>query len=570
MAEDAKDVQGTAPGAMAGTVSASQAPPGTFAPLAVAPFRRIWSSSVCSNLGHQILGVAAAWEMTRLTDSPAMVAGVQTALMLPLMLVALPAGALADMFDRRVVAMCGLAFACLGGSVMALCGLLGLVTPWLMLGLIFAIGSGVALFGPAWQASISELVPPRLLPPAVALGSVSFNLARSVGPAIGGFLVLAAGAHVAFGANALGYIPFLLAFYFWKREQPASRLPPESLGRALVSGMRFALHAGGVRNAIVRVFLFGFCVATASALAPLIARDQLAGDAASYGVLLGAGGVGAILGSLSTATLRARLGPELAIRIGTLVTAGALVGIAYSRSIWVAAPCFLLQGMGTMMVLAMLNVAVQLSAPRWVTARALSLYSSAVTGGIALGSIGWGAISNGLGLQTTVLVSGLALAATVALGFVLPMAHEGEDRRAPVSLGKSPEVALGLTARSGPVEIEIDYRVEPANAREFFRLMQDVGKARRRNGGFAWSLARDIADTQLWVERYECPTWGDYLHMRNRFTQADLDLQEKVETFNTLRDGSRLRRRLMRPFGSVRWRAEVPDPGPDQPRPFSY
>ncbi len=546
------------------------APAGALAPLGEPVFRRIWLSSVCSNLGHLILGVAAAWEMTRLSNSPAMVAAVQTALMLPLMLVAVPAGALADMFDRRRIAMAGLAFACLGGLVMTTCGLLGIVTPWLILGLIFVIGSGVALYGPAWQASIGELVPPRLLPPAVALGSVSYNLARSVGPAIGGFLVLVAGAHGAFAVNALGYLPLIVAFYLWKRERVPSRLPPESLGRALVSGVRFAAHAGGVRNAIVRVFLFGFCVATASALAPLVVRDQLGGDAGTYGVLLGAGGVGAILGSLSTAQMRMRFGPEIAVRIGTLLSALALIGLSFARGIWLAVPFFALQGMGTMLVMAMLNVGVQLSAPRWVTARALSLYSSAVTGGLALGSIAWGAGVDALGLHGAVLASGIALAATTGLGWLLPLKHEGEDRREPVALGTDPAVALALTARSGPVEIEIDYRVDPERAREFFRLMQEVAKGRRRNGGFAWSLARDIADPALWTERYECPTWGDYLHMRGRFTQGDLDLQRQVEAFNSLRDPARSRRRLKRPFGSVRWRAEVPDTGSDEAATFPY
>ncbi|WP_323982201.1 MFS transporter [Novosphingobium aureum] len=542
---------------------------GALAPLRVPLFRRIWSSSVCSNLGHQILGVAAAWEMTRLSSSPTMIASVQTALMLPLMLVALPAGALADMFDRRRIAMAGLGLACLGGIVMAVVGLLGLVTPWLILALLLVIGSGVALYGPAWQASIGELVPPRVLPAAVALGSVSYNIARSVGPALGGFLVLAAGAHAAFSVNALGYVPLLLAFFFWRRTGAPSRLPPESLGRALVSGMRYAAHAGAVRNAVVRVFVFGLCVATATALAPLIARDQLAGNASTYGILLGAGGIGAILGSLSTATMRERFGPEIAVRIGTGITALALVGIALSRDLWLAALCFALQGMGTMLVLAMFNVGVQLAAPRWVTARALSLYSSAVTGGIALGAMGWGAVTNALGLQAAVLASGALLAASILLGLVLPMVREGEDKRASVTIGHDPQVALALTARSGPVEIEIDYRVEPGDARAFYRAMQDVGKARRRNGGFGWSLARDIADPCLWTERYECPTWGDYLHMRERFTEADRDLQHAVEAFNTLKDDARLRRRLLRPSGSVRWAADAPDPGEGSPRPFT-
>lgn len=546
-----------------------QAAGGPLSPLGEPLFRRIWTSSVFSNLGHLILGVAAAWEMTRLSDSPTMVASVQTALMLPLMLVALPAGALADMFDRRKVAMTGLGFACIGGTVMAALGYMGLITPWMILILLFAIGSGVALYGPAWQASIGELVPVRLLPSAVALGSVSYNLARSVGPAIGGFIVMAAGVSVAFTVNALLYIPLIIAFFLWRRLVAPSRLPPESLGRALVSGIRYAAHASGVRNAIVRAFLFGFCVSTPSALAPLIARDQLAGNASTYGILLGAAGIGAIFGSLGTSPAREKFGPENAVRLGTAITAAGLLGIAFSSHVWIAAVFYVLQGAGTMLVFAMLNVGVQLSAPRWVTARALSLYSSALTGGIALGAMAWGAVAARTDLHEAMLLSGLALAMTLLAGFVMPLVREGEDKRDPVVLSSEPEVNLALTSRSGPVEIEIDYRVDPEHAREFFRAMQDVGRTRRRNGGFGWSLGRDIADPALWTERYECPTWGDYLHMRDRFTQADREAQLRADAFNSLHEG-RLRRRLLRPSGSVRWRAEVPDTGEASPNPLNF
>lgn len=536
---------------------------GTLAPLRVRQFRRVWSSSLLSNLGHMILGVAAAWEMTRLTDSPAMVAMVQTALMLPLMLVALPAGAFADMFDRRKVALCGLGIACIGGLTMLAVALMGLITPWALLGLLVLIGSGVALYGPAWQSSIGELVSAKQLPAAVALGSVSFNLARSFGPALGGALILAFGVKAAFGANALGYIPLIFAYLFWRRDVTPSRLPPESFQRAIVSGFRYARHAPGVRNSIARSFAFGFAGAVSTALAPLIARDQLGGDAAVFGFLLGASGVGAIAGSLSTSEIRERLGPENAVRLATLVCAGALVGIGFSHNLAITVALFAVQGACTMLIISMLNVGVQLSAPRWVTARALSLFSSSLTGGIAAGALAWGAVANVTGIGASAVIAGIVLAATVLLGFVLPLRREEALENQQVAIGNEPSVAMALTARSGPIVIEIDYRVDPENAREFYREMQAVSKARLRNGGFNWSLSRDIADIWLWTERYECPTWGDYLHMRDRFTQADRDAQQRVESYNAHTDPDRIRRRLERPYGSVRWRDETPDTGTD-------
>jgi MFS family permease len=213
---------------MARAVQSDNLPPsGTFAPLRVPLYRRIWTASLLSNFGQLILGVGAAWEMTRMATSPGMVALVQTAMMLPLMLVALPAGALADMFDRRKIAMAGLLVASFFASILALLSYLGLTTPWMLLAFCTLIGTGVALYGPAWQASIGEQVEPALVPKAIALGSISYNVARSFGPALGGVIVLAAGAETAFAINALCYVPLLLVFLFWRRIPVPSRLPPE-------------------------------------------------------------------------------------------------------------------------------------------------------------------------------------------------------------------------------------------------------------------------------------------------------------------------------------------------------
>lgn len=532
-----------------------------FAPLSLPVFRGIWSSSIISNHGHLILGVAAAWEMTRLTNSSAMVALVQTALMLPLMLVAVPAGAIADMFDRRKVALAGLAIACVGGISLAAIGFAGLLTPWALLGSLVFIGAGVALYGPAWQSSIGELVPAEQLPAAVALGSVSYNLARSFGPAVGGLIVVAGGVQAAFAVNAFGYLPLIAALGIWRRAVAPSRLPAESFSRAVISGVRFSRHAAAVRNAIVRAFLFGLAGATASALAPLIARDQLAGDASTYGLLLGASGVGAVLGSLVTSRLWERPGPEASIRIATGAAALALAGISLSRSILFTAGLFAVQGMATMLVFSMLNVGVQLAVPRWVTARALSLFSSALSGDIAIGAIGWGTVAQNLGMAGAIQFSAGLLAATTLVGFALPVrrtAHGEGERHA---IADELEVALALTAQSGPIVIEIDYRIDVDCAREFYRAMQDVRHARSRNGAFAWALLRDIADAELWTERYVCPTWGDYLHLRDRFTEGDRAVQDRVEALNSRGGSMRVRRRLERPVGSVRWKAETPDVG---------
>jgi len=303
-------------------------PVGAFAPLRERTFRRIWLASLFSNFGHLILGVGAAWEMTKLSDDPAMVALVQTALMIPLMLVAVPAGAVADMFDRRKIAMLGLGFASLSGMTLTALAFAGLTTPWLLLGFLVLIGAGVALYSPSWQASISEQVSESHLPAAIGLGSISYNIARSFGPAVGGLVVVAFGAKAAFGINAGFYLPLIFAFFLWQRRHAPSRLPPERIDRAIVSGARYALHSPPIRTVLARALLFGLTSSAYVALGPLVAKDMLGGTAATYGIMLGATGVGAVVGALLLSRLRETLSVETAVRLFTIGTGLAMAMIA--------------------------------------------------------------------------------------------------------------------------------------------------------------------------------------------------------------------------------------------------
>jgi len=531
-----------------------------FAPLKEGPFRRIWTASLMSNFSQLFLGVGAAWEMTRLSTSPSMVALVQTAMMVPLMVVALPAGAVADMFDRRKIAMTGLGFSSASAAILAAFSFLGLITPWLLLFFCVMIGAGVALFAPSWQASIPEQVSRKNLPAAVALGTISYNVARSFGPALGGLIVLAAGAKAVFGLTSLLYMPLLFAFFMWKREHVPSRLPPERIDRAMIGGARYALHSPPVRTALTRVFAFGLMSATATALAPLVAKDILKGDAATFGILLGAQGVGAVLGALFVSEIRDRVSNELAVRTFAVGTGLALILLGYSHSMILSCAAFFVIGSCNILTIALLNVSVQLSAPRWVTARTLSLFSSAITAGIGLGAVGWGVVASRFDVASALTVSGFAVMLTVLLGLVLPLARDEEDEQVSVDIGYEPNVELALTLRSGPIVVEVDYDVDPEAARDFYDVMMRIQRLRKRIGGFDWSISRDVENPAIWTERYHCPTWGDYLRMRDRYTQPDFDLQAEADSYNRSGSGRRVRRRLERPFGSVRWKADSPDP----------
>ena len=531
----------------------------TLEPLRERTYRRIWSASILSNFGQLILGVGAAWEMTRLTSSASLVALVQSALMLPLMLVSVPAGAIADMLDRRKIAIAGLSFATLCAAALTTLAFNGLTTPWILLTFCSLIGAGVALYSPAWGASIPEQVTPEHLPAAIALGSISYNLARSFGPAVGGVIVLAVGARGAFLTNSLAYLPLLSAFLLWRRKRIVPRLPPERIDRAIVAGARYALHSSPVRAAMVRAFAFGLAGAAGSALVPLVARDLLKGNASTYGLLLGCTGVGAVVGALLVSKARERLTTDQAFRLCASMSGLMLLAIGLSRSLALTAAAMMIVGAFNMLAIALLNVSVQLSVPRWVAGRALASFQASLTGGVAVGAWMWGHVAAEQGIDRAYFASGAALILTPLMGLLMPLRPLTPADSETIDLGNDPEVALAITGRSGPIAIEIDYRVDPAEARQFYQVMLKLQRARQRNGAFQWSLARDLSDPELWTERYHLPTWLDYCRLRSRFTHADRALQAAADAFNRERPARRIRRRLERPFGSVRWRAESPD-----------
>ena len=530
---------------------------GITAPLRYTVFRRIWLASLLSNLGILIQGVGAAWAMTQMASSADKVALVQTALMLPVMLISMPAGAIADMHDRRVVSMISLAIALSGATALTVLTWIGLLQPNLLLALCFVVGSGMALFGPAWQSSVSDQVPSETLPAAVALNGISYNIARSFGPAIGGVVVAAAGAVAAFAANAVLYVPLLVVLFLWNRVHEPSRLPREKLTRAMVSGVRYITNSPPIKIVLARTFVTGLIGGSLSALMPLVARDLLHGGAQTYGIILGAFGMGAIIGALNIGEIRKRLSGESAVRACTLSMGVAIAAVALSRESVLTAAALVVAGSVWMLAVALFNIGVQLSAPRWVAGRSLAAFQAAISGGIAIGSWGWGHLTDIYGVETALLVAAALMLLSPLLGLLLPMPRIGprdEDAEDLVD----PEVKLMLTGRMGPLVVEIEYRVAQDNARAFHNVMQDVQLSRQRNGAYGWSIARDIADPELWTERYHCPTWLDYLRQRNRSTQSERALHQEAMAFHIGPDPVRIRRMLERPFGSVR-KEDAPD-----------
>lgn len=497
------------------------------APLRHRAFRRIWVASLVSNLGSLIQGVGVAWAMTEMSSSADKVALVQTALGLPVMLIAIPAGAIADLHDRRIVALSSLGIALTATTTLTALAWLGLLTPDLLLALCFAAGCGTAMLGPAWQAAVSEQVPPHAVPAAVALNGISYNIARSVGPAIGGIIVAAAGTVAAFALNALSFLPLIGALYLWKRAAERSRLPPERLGPAIILGVRYIANSPLITIVLVRTVVMGLISGVILALLPLVARDLLLGSAPTYGLLLGAFGLGAVIGAANIALVRKQLSSEAAMRCCAVAMAAGIAVIAVSRNPLLSALGLAVGGAGWTLSWTLLNIGVQLSAPRWVAARSLAAYQAAASGGLALGSWGWGHLADISGVETTLLIAAGLMLASPLIGLRLrmpPVVIRVEEG----SLLEDPAVRVPVVGRDGPIVIEIEYKLMEPNSHGFREMMQDLRLVRQRNGAYAWSVARDMADPEKWIERYQFHTWHDYLRQRSRPTQVERALEARI------------------------------------------
>ncbi|KCZ94267.1 MFS transporter [Hyphomonas johnsonii] len=533
---------------------------GISVPLRDKPFRRIWSASLLSNLGQQMQAVAAAWTMLELTKRADLVAFVQTASMLPVMLLALAAGALADMYDRRKVAIAALTLSLTGSAMLALVVLAGAISPPLILIGVFVTGTGIALYSPAWQASVAELVGPRALPSAIALYSMSSNAARSVGPAIGGFVIASAGVAAAFSINAALYLPILLALYVWKRKATPPRLPPERLDKAMLSGLRYVRHSPQSRRVIFRAFFTSVGGAAFYAMLPLVADHLLGGGPRTYGFLLGGFGLGAVTFATATSFVQSRFSPEKIVVACTITLAITLLVAAYSSSVIVTTLAMFAAGGGWMVSISTYNVSVQLASPRWVSGRTLAGFQASVAGGLAGGAALWGMIANAGGVAVALVVAGGYVLATSCIGSVAGLRKLSTVENGPPP-ARDPIVQLALTGRSGPLVIEIEYRVRNEDARAFYHAMRDVRQSRERNGAYATALMRDISDPEVWLEKFTYATWNDYLRARDRPTTDDRAHRDRVVAYHVGDEPPKARRYLERPTGSVRWREDTIDPG---------
>lgn len=510
-------------------------------------FRSVWIASLASNFGGLIQAVGAAWMMTSISDSAGMVALVQASTALPIMLFSLASGAVADSFNRRQVMLIAQLAMVVVSAALAVCSHFGLLTPWLLLMFTFLIGCGTALNNPSWQASVGDMVPRSDLPAAVALNSMGFNLTRSVGPAIGGAIVAAAGAAAAFAVNTLSYLPLIFVLLRWKPAVTPNTLPRERLGMAMTAGLRYVAMSPNIETVLLRSFIFGFTAISILALLPLVARDLIQGGPLLYGTLLGAFGAGAVGGALISARLRQVLSSEWIVRCAFAGFA-ACAGIAgLSSNAWLTSAALVIGGTCWVLALALFNVTVQLSTPRWVVGRALSLYQTATFGGMALGSWLWGVAAETYGPDKALLAAGATMIAGAAVGLRFALPEQTSLDLDPLDRWKEPHLALDIKPRSGPIKIMIEYLIKEENLPAFLAVMADRRRVRRRDGARQWSLMRDLENPELWMESYHTPTWVEYVRHNQRTTNADAVITERIWALHSGPDRPRVHRMIVRP-----------------------
>lgn len=491
-------------------------------------FRLLWSAALVSNLGGLIQAVGAGWMMATIGASDDMVALVQSATTLPIMIFSLAAGALADSLDRRRIMLVGQTFMMAVSVALAVLALAGQMTPWLLLGFTFLIGCGTALHNPSWQASMGDIVPREDIPAAVTLNSMAFNLMRSVGPALGGMVVAAGGAAAAFAFNAVSYLPLIAALARWKHRRIPSTLPREAFGHAIGAGLRYVAMSPNLIKVMSRAFVFGFGAVAVMALLPLVARDLIGGNAVVYGLLLGSFGIGAIGGALSNTWLRETFSNETIARAAFLGFGLSAVLVGLSRQAWLSGLVLLPAGACWVLALSLFNVTVQLSTPRWVVGRALALYQTATFGGMAAGGWLWGLAAAAYGPTAALAGSAVVLAAGCAIGLRFALPEFGTLNLDPLNRFKEPTLRLDLRSRSGPIMVMVDYDIAQEDVPAFLAAMTQRRRIRIRDGARQWALLRDLENPNIWTETYHVPTWVEYVRHNLRRTHADAEINDRL------------------------------------------
>ena len=508
----------------------TDAAPSAWSPLANGLFRNLWLATIVSNVGTWMQDVGAGWLMTSLSSSPSMVALVEAADSIPLMLLALPAGALADIVDRRRL-LIGVQFYLLFvAGLLGILTLLGLTTAWVLLGFVFALGVGGAVVMPAWSSIVPDLVQKDELASAIALNSIAINVSRAIGPAIAGLLVAAVGAWLVFVLNALSYVGILAVLLRWQKEHHRRTLPAERFVSAIRVGMRFVLHSRPLQMVLIRGAAFFIFASATWSLFPLIVRRELGRGPEIYGLLLTCIGIGAVAGAMVLPRIRAKVSRDALVAAASVLYALAALALAHVQNIGLLAMAMLATGAAWISILSALQVSAQITLPPWVRARGLAAFVVVFMGGMALGSILWGLLANRIGIPGTLTTAALGLVLGIGATWKFKLGeHEVLDFTP--SMDWPMPVLAETPAPDVPVMVTIEYRIQPDKREVFVEAMQPVREMRRRNGAYFWQLFHDSEDPTRFVETFMDESWLEHLRQHERASVADREILRRAKQY---------------------------------------
>lgn len=503
-------------------------------PFGYKAFTVLWVATVLSNIGTWAHDVGAGWLMISLSDSsPVWISLTQAATALPVFLLVLPAGALADILNRKhilLVVQAALIFIAAGlGIAVAL----GITTPLLLLMFTFLLGIGTAITLPVWQAIVPSLVPRPALQQAVAINSVGINISRAIGPVLAAIIIGVAGSAAPFFINAISYVIVVTALLWWHPPVAAGhRLPAEQFPGAVQAGLRYALHSDLLKAPLIKAAGFFLFASAYWALLPLIARQVLQGGVNLYGTLLGCIGTGAVAGAFLLPTLRKHFNANQLFMVGTIGTIIAMCVFALVKQTYIAAAVCLIAGTSWIIMLTLLNSAVQMSLPEWVRARGLSVFVMVFFGAQTLGSIAWGLIASQTSVPIALLIASAgALIAVSATWQYKLLQVEGIDL-SPSMHWPAPLVNAAIENDRGPVLVTVEYKINPEKADVFVPLMNKLHKERRHDGAYAWGIFEDVAQPGRYLEYFIVASWLEHLRQHERITEYGRDIQEEALTFH--------------------------------------
>jgi MFS family permease len=507
-------------------------PASALAPLRHRVFRMLWGTWLTANLCMWMNDVAAAWLMTSLATAPIMVALVQSASTLPVFLLGLPSGALADIIDRRRYFITTQFWVAAVASVLCVTAFTESLTAPLLLALTFANGIGLAMRWPVFAALIPELVPRDELPTALGLNGIAMNSSRILGPVIAGAIIASAGTAYVFLLNAALSLTVALVLMSWRRKQKVSALPGERFIGAIRVGLQYVRQSPSTHAILLRVAMFFLTSQAVLALLPLVAKRLPAGDAQTFTLLMAALGTGAIIAALFLPRLRHFMTRDQFVRNGTLLHSGATVVAALAPNVYVATIGLFLAGMAWISVANSLVVAAQMALPDWVKARGMSIYQMTMMGAAALSAALWGQVATVTDVRTSLILAAIAGVVGLLATRRFKVGGRAEEDLTPARLWKEPEVAIPFEPDQGPVLVTVEYRIDLARSTEFLEVMRETRRSRLRNGAIAWELFRDTADPARYIEYFVDESWIEYLRRHDRETGADAILREHRKLFH--------------------------------------